>query len=64
MDIDAKSPMGNAFCIMGVVSKLLKEVGRGDEVKAATERMMAGDYDNLCKVAEEITFGSIKVVNR
>ena len=64
MKIDAKSPAGNAFCIMGYVSRMLKESGRGDEVKATMDKMMSGDYDNLCKVAEEVTFGSIQVVNR
>lgn len=31
MDIDARAPEGNAYAIMGVVRKLLKDVGRDDE---------------------------------
>lgn len=63
MDIDASSPQGNACSIMGVVQKLLKDAGRRDEWPAIQERMMAGDYRNLCAVAEEVTHGSVRVVN-
>jgi hypothetical protein len=63
MEIDARSPDGNAFAIMGYVSRLLKAAGREDELPAVMERMRSGDYRNLCAVAEEVTFGSIKVVN-
>lgn len=64
MDIDAKSPSGNAFAIMGYVKELLKDVGRGKEWPEISARMMGGDYNNLCKIAEEVTNGSICVVNR
>tara|TARA_Y100000310_G_scaffold341331_1_gene440141 strand:+ start:75 stop:281 length:207 start_codon:yes stop_codon:yes gene_type:complete len=64
MEIDAKSPEGNAYAIMGYVQRLLKEVDRFVEWPAIQERMMSGDYDNLCDVAEEVTYGTIKVVNR
>lgn len=64
MDIDAKSPDGNAFAIMSYVRLLLHEVNRQDEWPDAQKRMMSGDYDNVCAVAEEVTFGSIRVVNR
>lgn len=64
MEIDASSPMGNAFCVMGGVHRLLKETGRADEWPEIQERMMSGDYNNLCDITEEVTFGSITVVNR
>ena len=64
MEIDAKSPEGNVNYIMAVVSRLLEDSGRGDQVKSAMERMRSGNYDNACKVAEEVTYGSIVVVNR
>jgi len=64
MDIDAQSPGGNAMAIMGAVTRLLKEVGRRDECAAVQKRMMSGNYDNVCAVAEEVTNGSIRVVNR
>lgn len=62
MTIKKNSPQGNAFYIMGVVYKLLKEVNRGDEWPAIQKRMMGGDYDNLCRVAKEVTFGSIEIL--
>ena len=64
MDIDATSPMGNAFAIMGAVSHILREVGRAGEWPAIQSRMMEGGYDNLCAVAEEVTNGAVRVVNR
>lgn len=64
MDIDAKSPRGNAWWIIAAVRKLLIEVGRGDEVRGITSRMRAGTYDNLCNIAEEATNGTFKIVNR
>ena len=64
MDIDATEPQGNAFSIMGLVRQLLKDSGRFHEWPEVQKRMMAGDYDNLCDVAEEVTFCLIRVVNR
>ena len=64
MKIDAQSPDGNAYFIMGQVDRLLKACGRSDEIPAVMERMRSGNYENLCRVAEEVTFGSIQVVNR
>ena len=64
MDIDAKSPSGNAFAIMGCVHRLLRDSGRGDEWPGISERMRSGNYANLCDVTEEVTYGSIRVVNR
>jgi len=64
MKIDARAPEGNSFYIMRMVRKLLTESGREKDWPEAQERMMPGNYDNLCKVAEEVTFGSIQVVNR
>ena len=64
MEIDAKAPEGNAWCIMGVVKRLLEDTDRHDEIDTVMERMKSGNYDNLCKVAKEVTFGSITVVNR
>lgn len=43
---------GNAFAIMGKVSKGLKYAGATkEEVAQYTEESMAGDYDNLLQVA-------------
>ena len=64
MGIDAKAPEGNVNYIMAVVARLLEDSGRGGQVESAMERIRSGNYDNACKVAEEVTFGSIVVVNR
>ena len=64
MKIDARKPEGNVFFIMGMVERLLKDSGRSREWPAVEKRMKASNYDNACDVAEEVTYGSIKVVNR
>lgn len=64
MEIDATTSDGNGGAIMGIVCTMLKQSGRRDEVKDVRRRMMSGDYDNLCDVAEEVSDGSIKVINR
>ena len=46
-------PDGNAFSIMGAVSKALKQAGRADEVAAYREKAMSGDYDHLLMVSME-----------
>lgn len=43
---------GNAFVLMGIVSKALSRAGKGDEVKAFMDEAMAGDYDNLLRVCQ------------
>lgn len=62
MKIDKSSPEGNAYFIMGQVHRLLKTVGREKEWPKAQKEMTSGNYENLCRVAKEITFGSIEVV--
>lgn len=42
---------GNAFNIMGLVSRALREAGFGSEVEAYTREAMSGDYDNLLRVS-------------
>jgi len=43
---------GNAFAIMGRVSKALKKAGASsEEVKQYMDESMSGDYDNLLRVA-------------
>jgi hypothetical protein len=56
------SPDGNAFAIMAHVRRALFEAGREAEWPAVQERMMEGDYAHLCAVAEEVTDGSVSVV--
>lgn len=43
---------GNAFMIMGTISKALKKAGADEEyVQMYMEESQAGDYDNLLRVA-------------
>lgn len=60
MIVDTRSPQGSAFQVMGLVGALLKQTGRNDEWPAIRERMMSGDYANLCAIATEVSFGSIE----
>jgi len=46
------------------VKHALDFAGRMDEWDAVVVEMTSGDYDNLCDVAERMTKGSVKVVNR
>lgn len=59
MEIDVSSPDGNSFVIMGYVICLLRDAGRGKEILGVLKRMQSGDYENVKKVAEEVTYGSI-----
>jgi hypothetical protein len=38
---------GNAFAVLGAVSKALKGAGHGDEVPAFMAEATSGDYDHL-----------------
>lgn len=43
---------GNAFMIMGTISKALKKAGADEEyVQMYMEESQSGDYDNLLRVA-------------
>ena len=64
MVIDAHGPDGNAFAIMARVKQVLQDMGRSEEWSDARRKMMAGDYETLCTVAEEVTGGTIQIVNR
>ncbi len=44
---------GNAFAIIGRVSKALKRGGHGDLVNEFTKEAMSGDYDHLLQTAME-----------
>ncbi len=55
-DIDVKlvGEDGNAFNIMGKVSKALRNGGAtDDEISQYMDESMEGDYDNLLRVATE-----------
>lgn len=64
MKIDAHSPHGNVFVVMATVRRLLVDIGREDRWPAVEARMKSGDYDHACDVAEDVSYGSICIVNR
>ena len=50
MDVKVKliGEDGNAFAIMGRVSKAMRRAGKTDEeIKSVMDKMTEGDYDNL-----------------
>ncbi len=46
-------PDGNAFAVMGAVTKALKSAGQRDKVEEYRTKAMSGDYDNLLRVSME-----------
>jgi hypothetical protein len=58
--IDTKGPNGNAWTIMGITHRYLKETGRDNEWSSIQKRMMSGNYEKLCAIAEEVTHGHIQ----
>ena len=51
IEIDLTGPNGNAFYLIGMASKLAKQLGL-DSNEIKTE-MMSGDYENLLKVFDK-----------
>ena len=61
--IDSTSPQGNAFYIIGMVKKVLQEMGKSKtEIAEAVEKMQEGDYNDLCETANSVTDGFVEVV--
>ena len=44
---------GNAFAILGRVTKALRQAGQGDKVKEMTDKAMSGDYNHLLSTVME-----------
>ena len=49
--IDLNGPGGNAFYIIGIISRRLKAVGRGGEVAGYLHEAMTGSYDELLAIS-------------
>ena len=47
-------PNGNAFYIMAMVTKAMKENGLGDEVNNYLNDAKSGDYNHLRKVSQKM----------
>lgn len=51
IDVELVGHDGNAFAIMGKVSKVLRRAGVSqEEIKQYTDEATSGDYDNLLRV--------------
>lgn len=49
-----KGPIdGNAYAIMGAVTKALRRAGLADKIDEYRTKAMSGDYDNLLAVSVE-----------
>jgi len=54
VDVQLVGRDGNAFAIMGAVSKALRRAGAtAEEIAKYREESTSGDYDNLLRVAME-----------
>ena len=47
---------GNAFVIMGAVSRALKKAGKEELIDRFIEEAMSGDYDHLLRTAMAYTY--------
>lgn len=61
--VDVSQPEGNAYAIIGTVASVLRQCDRRDDIEPTRIRMMEGDYDNLLKVATEVTYGLVLFTN-
>jgi hypothetical protein len=57
--VDLTGPNGNAFALMGLASRLAKQLG----IKNPTAEMMSGDYENLLEVFDK-HFGEFVILER
>jgi hypothetical protein len=57
--VDLTGPDGNAFALMGLASRLAKQLG----IKSPTAEMMSGDYENLLEVFDK-HFGDHVILER
>lgn len=51
--IDCTAPEGNAFYILGVVAKILRNSGRSDLVSEYETKATSSDYEHLKDVSKE-----------
>ena len=62
VEIDLKSPQGNAFYILGLVETLGKQINLPKEIrKDIREVMMSGSYEDLIKTFD-IWFGDHVII--
>jgi len=57
--VDLTGPDGNAFALMGLATRLAKQLG----IESPTDEMMSGDYENLLEVFDK-NFGDHVILER
>ena len=57
--VDLTGPDGNAFALMGLASRLAKQL----VIESPTAEMMSGDYENLLEVFDK-HFGDFVILER
>jgi len=63
ISIDLSGPQGNAFYILGVADKLMKQKGFTEDMKKdVLDEMKSGDYDNLCSVFEQTFCDDVELI--
>jgi len=61
--IDRESPQGNAFYILGVAQRLMKQKGYTvEEQEDVLNEMKSGDYEDLCSVFEQTFCDDVELV--
>lgn len=61
--IDLSGPQGNAFYILGVADKLMKQKDFTEEMRNdVLDEMKSGDYDNLCSVFEQTFCDDVELI--
>lgn len=63
-NIDARSPDGNVFVIMGYVRRYLQQTKQLNKLPLVMEAMRSADYTFACDIAEEVTLGWLKITHR
>ena len=62
--VDLTGPDGNAFALMGLASRLAKQLGIDNHtIKVIQNKMMSGDYENLLQVFDKY-FGDFVILER
>ena len=62
--VDLTGPDGNAFALMGLATRLAKQLDIDSHtIKVITTKMMSGDYENLLKVFDKY-FGDFVILER
>ena len=50
--INLLGPDGNAYAIMGIIARILRQMGKPQsEINEVLKEMMSSDYKHLCEIA-------------